>query len=488
MEYSKVKPIINGLWIIGALILLYFLGLGGDYAYKDKGEDYIDVYPNGNVAVETIEGVETDGKPIRVIIDKTYNGVSLSLYGEREESVGEFSFFHDTGRSYDINYEEYDGNLYLDRTLQYVEGYYTLSIGLILIIIINVIELVTHLLSMGEEKNSSNQSVIQVGLFKHINNAVNTARKALLAVLGVLLMLAYFFDQIVFFLYERSDLELLQGFWWMVFVITAFAFINEFINNSMEFGFRGDRLTVSKRNKVLFEDNIDNIIYEEIIVRSSRTILFKEYQTLQLKLRNNSAQSMGVKLDLMSFGYDKFKAITNILEAHSKQEILQDHEFIDEKETVVMLPARDYSNTTKLFVNRIIVTVIVLIAFILTNLGLKLDFMISVVAFLIALIYLIVSMIVMIAKKGQMLTFTVLDDAIQVGTEVIRSEGIVKIYMSDPSEIGVHRKKLTIQTLSGKRIWHFEPRIRLQNLDKEGQYQLLFNGLKDQYRSVFHVA
>lgn len=120
-----------------------FFWAGRNYAYKDTGEDYIDVYPNGNVAVETIEGVETEGKPIRVIIDKTYNDVSLSLYGEREESVGEFSFFHDTGRSYDINYEEYDGNLYLYRTLQYVEGYYTLSIGLILIIIINVIELVT---------------------------------------------------------------------------------------------------------------------------------------------------------------------------------------------------------------------------------------------------------------------------------------------------------------------------------------------------------
>lgn len=331
MEYSKVKPIINGLWIIGALIALYFFGLGGNYAYKDTGEDYIDVYPNGNVAVETIEGVETEGKPIRVIIDKTYNGVSLSLYGEREESVDEFSFFHDTGRSYDINYEEYDGNLYLYRTLQYVEGYYTLSIGLILIIIINVIELVTHLLSFGEEKNSSNQSVIQVGLFKHINNAVNTARMIMLAFLGLLLMLAYFIDQIVFFLYERSDIQLLQGFWLFVFVITAFAFMNEFINNSIEFEFRGDRLTVTKRNKVLFEDNIDNIIYEEIIVRSSRTILFKEYQTLQLKLRNNSAQSKGVKLDLMSFGYDKFKAITNILEAHSNQEILQDREYVDEK-------------------------------------------------------------------------------------------------------------------------------------------------------------
>lgn len=158
------------------------------------------------------------------------------------------------------------------------------------------------------------------------------------------------------------------------------------------------------------------------------------------------------------------------------------------KKIVVNLPARDYSNTNKLFVNRIIVTVIVLIAFILTSVGLKLDFMIPVVAFLISLIYLLIYMIVVIAKKGQMITFTVLDDAIQVETDVMRSEDIVKISMSDPSEIGVYRKKLVIQTLSGKRIWHFEPRTRLQNLDKDVQYQLLFNELKNQYRSVFHVV
>lgn len=114
--------------------------------------------------------------------------------------------------------------------------------------------------------------------------------------------------------------------------------------------------------------------------------------------------------------------------------------------------------------------------------------MIPVVAFLISLIYLLIYMIVVIAKKGQMITFTVLDDAIQVETDVMRSEDIVKISMSDPSEIGVYRKKLVIQTLSGKRIWHFEPRTRLQNLDKDVQYQLLFNKLKDQYRSVFHVV
>lgn len=479
---------VSVIWIIIAILGITTFGFNQDFAYSDTEGDIIDIYSVGNISIESIDGTIVEGKPIQVVIDKKYDNLVLSYLGENYSMDNGFTFTQSKNMSFELNFDEDTGSIYLDRNFQYLMGFNTLSLVLLIIAIFNALLIIFNILT-NSNNNTKDTSYIYIPFSKHLMNTITRSKVILLSIFGLSFLLLNFIDAIWSFIFSTSDTDIVFGLLLVIVTTVLGSFLYEIKSGNIVFLFDEHTIKVSENNQVIFSEKLEDVLYKETLVRETNRYFSKSYSEMKLRLTSKRENIEGIELQLLPFGIDKFNQIVEKLHSKSPQDIIfssQNQDSHKPESNNFTLSTRDISNNGNILIGIFIILIMTVLLPILFPI-----IEISITTLLILpsiLLLLIVIVMIKNTKKIGTTNIKLNDQGIWVNEVFYDKKDIKMIAMSNPSEIGIQVRVIDIKTTANRIRLVLKPNtFRDKNTENNLQYLLLFTSLKKEYSDIFRL-
>lgn len=476
MKNSYIFRLANKLiWIVLAIFALSFSGVKTQFDFVDTSNSYFDVYPGKYITIASIEDTEKISKPVRIQSDKTYDNLSFLIDGEILTFDNGFTFTDIDNGSFTIEYNANLDSFLLYRDFSHLNGWSTVGLAAIIMILINGISLILEIVVRHSLKKE-HQTIFYKSNAQKTLNVFNRLIIVFLSSIGIVAIVSIFGFDFLSFIDTFTDITLMWGGFGILSLTFTGLLLYEFLTPSLQIKIENNNIEVIEKNDILFYAPLSEVVYSYKAIRNAHAGS-STYTVLTVTLDTKEHRTTGINIDFIPLGDLQYLNFIQLLDDQSTH-LLDDHESRETLSTKFTFKAQQSRNTVIFLLS--VFTLLPLAIFSPIIFGtLDSSYLITMMIILVLFIVAIVLFLIGTRKK---VTFEVLENGIKINDILYNFTNITKIEMSTPFEQSNMVRKFKIVTHS--KTIKYTINENMNHSISQQQYQNFAKTLKVSYPEV----